>query len=488
LFAASPANALQEYMPFYFLYLAGYLERHGLKVRIANPHLASDEANAEAILAQIGEVRPRWVGLAAFVTDYDCVLSLAHAIKARFDVPIVVGNAHPSVSPEDFLFEGAPFDLVVRGEGELTLTEVLESYVPGADNRGITGIAYRQGEEIVVTESRELIDLSRVGPPAYHLIDVAWYTRPTTRIIRRLVTSAAVVFTGRGCPFRCGFCAANTVWKANRASREAPVVRKRPVQDVIEELRELQDIYGFDFFYILDDTFGVSKGDIEEFCDAYVRSGLRMLWAAETRVNRISDPEIVRILRDAGCIQLDFGVETGSPCMLEVIGKGITVDQTVRAFDLCRRGGIRTFANILVNLPGETEEDLRLTQELLERIRPTVVSVGVTQPYPGTRFYERYCEPIAREDYGELSRLQPGERFRMAAHDKNLYLLLMEWLFRYRVIAPFDRSLVSAPGRYWRVLLQSKHRWGYLAKLARELVRAPAAWAWRRIRVAMERG
>jgi radical SAM superfamily enzyme YgiQ (UPF0313 family) len=475
-------------MPFYFLYLAGFLERRGFQTVIADPHLATDEANTEAILARIAAEKPTWVGLAAFVTDYDHVIALATAIKQRFDVFIVVGNAHPSVSPEDFLYDGAPFDLVVRGEGELTLAEALMSYIPGVDNSAIRGIAYRDDSGIVITPPRELIELSEVGPPAYHLIDTAWYARPTKWVIRRLVASAAVIYTGRGCPFRCGFCAANAVWKANAATPQVPVVRKRPMADVMEELRQLQDVYGFDFFYILDDTFGVRKGDIEEFCSAYKASGLRMLWAAETRVSRITDAEIVRTLRDAGCIQLDFGVETGSPRMLEVIDKGTTVAQTAQAFRLCREGGIRTFANILVNLPGETMDDLKLTRELLEGIKPTVISVGVTQPYPGTRFYDDFCEPIPREDYAELSRLRPSERFRMAAHDKDLYVLLMEWLLKFRVISAFDRSFVTAPGVYWRTLAASKHRWSYAGKLVREIVRAPASWALQRIRLARERG
>lgn len=477
LFAVSPTNARQEYMPFYFLYLAGYLEEQGRRVSIADPHEESWDANVAAILAAIDRDRPRMVGLAAFVTDYDAIVRLAAAIKAHVDVPIVVGNAHPSVNPHDFLYDGAPFDLVVRGEGELTLLEILDTPDPFAAPDGIAGIAFRRGDEVVLTERRELMDLAQAGMPAYHLIDPSYYARPTKWVIRRLPASAAVVYTGRGCPFRCGFCAANTVWSANRATTAHPVVRKRPLDKVIAELRELQDRWGFDFFYILDDTFGVRSSDIHEFCEAYRASGLRMLWGAETRVNRIDSPEVVAELRAAGCIQLDFGVETGSPRLLEIVRKQTTLDEARRAFRLCREGGLRTFANILLNLPTETEEDLELTDRLLAEMRPTVVSVGVTQPYPGTPFCETYVGSVDRSEYGDLNRLCPPEKFRLAAHGLDLTALLYRWWFRWGIVAPFDGSMFSVPARYWGVVLRSRRRLSYLKLFARELLVAPARWA-----------
>lgn len=482
LFAVSPSNAREYFMPFYFLYLAGYLERQGLSAAISDPHEVTEEENVARIIADIRYHRPRWVGLAAFVTDYDTIVRLAERVKEETGVPVVVGNAHPSVNPSDFLYEGSPFDLVVRGEGELTIAQVLREWDPDGDNAHIDGIAYRRGGEEVVTERRELMDLTDLGMPAYHLIDIEWYAKPTKWVIRRLPASSAVIYTGRGCPYRCGFCAANTVWSANATAPGRPVVRHRPLAAVMAELALLQDEYGFDFFYILDDTFGARRGDIIDFCEAYRASGLRMRWAAETRVSAIKDAETVEALRKAGCIQLDFGLESGSPAMLEVVRKGTTVGQAKLAFRLCRDAGIRTFANVLVNLPGETEEDLRLTRELLDAIRPTFTSVGVTQPYPGTAFYRDHCRSISRHEYHKLSRLLPDEEFRMAAHDLDLRKLLYDWLFRYQVYTPLDRSMFQAAPEYWGRLWRSRRRWAYLRAFAVELVRSPIAYVVQRLR------
>jgi radical SAM superfamily enzyme YgiQ (UPF0313 family) len=468
LFVVSPTNAREPYMPFYYLYLAGYLEKHGFTVEISNPHELRFEDNVAIILRDVQRFQPRFVGLAAFVTDYDALVDLAGRIRQVYNGTILVGNAHASISPKDFLLENSPFDLVVRGEGELTVREILETYQSDGNNDHIKGIVYRQDSRIVQTPNRELMDLNECGMPAYHKIDMAWYAQPCKLIIRRLAMIGAVIYTGRGCPFQCTFCASNSVWQANDRVSGGPLIRKRPMSHVIEDLRILQDHYGFDFFYILDDTFGVAEQDIIDFCSAYRESGLTMLWGAETLVRRIQKENIVRLLKESGCIQLDFGVETGSERLLKVIKKRNSVEEIIRAFDLCRKHGIRTQANILLNLPTETDEDLASTMRLLKRIHPSNIVIGVTQPYPGTEIFRNLGRPIAREEYHQLSRLLPPEKFRLSSHRQDLHKLLFFWQLRYGIVTPVEISYFRTHWRYWRHLGHSPHRWRYLAYLVRD--------------------
>ncbi len=473
LLVVSSANARSVYMPFYFLYLAGYLEKHGFNVEIVNPHKKQVRDNIRYILDEIEAKKPRFIGLASFVTDFNLVEDLAGEIKKHSSATLLVGNAHPSVAPQDFLYEGSPFDIVVRGEGELTVRQLLEEYRQGQDPGNIPGIAYFKDGVVRITRNRELMDLAECGMPAYHKIDLRWYRQPTKFIIRRLATVGAVIYTGRGCPFNCSFCASNTVWKANERTPDNPLVRKRPLSMVMDELRMLQETYGFDFFYILDDTFGIKEDDITAFCKAYKESGLAMLWAAETRVNCIKNEAIVKLLRDSGCIQLDFGVETGSPKLLKVINKATAVEQTVRAFELCRKQGIRTFANILLNLPTEDEDDLALTHKLLGTIRPTYTSVGITQPYPGTDIYKRLKKPIPKEEYAKLDRIFPTEEYRFSNHKFNLERLLFSWLRKYGIITPFEKSLFRAGVKYWKKVFGSARRWSYVGYLVKEVILTP---------------
>mgnify|MGYP001173610835 CR=1 FL=1 len=205
---------------------------------------------------------------------------------------------------------------------------------------------------VVINKNRKLMSGEDWAMPAYHLIDMSWYSQPDKYLIRRLAAVTAGIYTGRGCPYKCNFCAANAVWHTNDKDTEndASFVRWRPMEKTMEDLSILQNKYGFDFFYIHDDTFGINPGQVRKFCEAYKASGLKMLWAAETRVTCIKDPEIVKLLRETGCIQLDFGVESGSPDMLKLIQKMITVPDILKAFDLCRKYGMRTYANMMVNL------------------------------------------------------------------------------------------------------------------------------------------
>lgn len=470
----SPANARSVHMPYYYLYLAGYMEKYGISVTIVDPHFKNQDENITYILNQVKTVKPKYVGLACFVTDYNLVYDLAVSIKSISDATLLTGNAHPSVAPQDFLYAGSPFDIVVRGEGEETVREIISSS-NSKPLSNINGIAYFDGASVVVTKNRKLIDLADCGKPAYHLLDMDWYRRPTKYIFRKLATISAVIYTGRGCPFDCSFCASNTVWRTNDRAGGS-YVRHRPLSAVMDELSLLQNKYGFDFFYILDDTFGIRESDIIKFCDEYKKSGLKMLWAAESRAPCIKTPEVVKLMKESGCIQLDFGVESGSQKMLDVINKKMKVAQTIHAFDLCHKFGIRTFANMLLNLPQEDEEDLMLSHQLLERICPTYISIGLTQPYPGTAIYKSLGITIDKEEYHLLDRLFPPEKFRMASHGINLQKLLYEWQIKYKVFCFFERSMISAGWPYWKKIVFSKSRNKYFWFLIKTFIGTPVIY------------
>lgn len=461
LLVVSPTNARSPHMPFYYLYLAGYIEEHGYKVKVADFKKKSMQENLDLIYREIKNTNPRFVGLAAFVTDFGVMCDLAKTIKKISDAVVIVGNAHPSTNPEDFIHPGSDFDIAVRGEGEETLEDILKFYKTPEDAHKIKGIAYLENGKAVNTPVRKFLEGDKWGKPAYHMFDMEFYARPSKYMIRTLYTSCAIIYTARGCPFKCGFCAANAVWNTNDRTG-TPIVRNRPMETVIEELRLLQDKYHFDFFYILDDTFGLRERDVHAFCDAYKKSGLKMLWAAETRVACIKNKEILETMMDAGCIQLDFGVETGAPHLLDTINKKISVEQIKNAFAFCRQTGMRSFANMLINLPGETEEDLDVTEELMDEIRPTYTSIGVTQPYPGTPFYTLAGFNIPKEEYYLLDREVPSDGLRMAKHDLNLRKKLFEWQFKYKVYSAFPNSTYWMNFRFWRQVFRSKRKMQYL--------------------------
>ena len=312
-----------------------------------------------------------------------------------------------------------------------------------------------------------------IGMPAYHLIDMDWYTTPTKYIIRRITTVAAGIFTGRGCPYKCNFCASNVVWHANSKTDANPFVRWRPLDHVMKDLEILQNQYGVDFFYVQDDTFGINEPHIRKFCEAYKKSGLKMLWGAQTRTACIRNDEIVTLLRDAGCIQLDFGVESGSDKVLKILKKLTTVKDAEVAFALCKKHGMRTYANMMFNLMGETEEDVQLNHKLMEKIKPTFTGVGVTQPYPGTEIYKKLGVKIDKKDYHLLDRAYPPEEFRIADHKLDLRELVFDAMKRYKVETFFETSVITGGFDYWKKILSSKHRFRYLYYISKTFFGAP---------------
>jgi len=490
----SPVNLLYRWMPLYYLYLAGYLEKFGFNISIVEPHYRiglsqlDDEKNVNFILNEVKEKNPKFIGFASFVTDYNVVLDLAKQVRKISSAITLIGNAQPSISPEDYIYEGSPFDIVVRGEGELTTKEILETVKSKDDFNTLSkieGVSFFDKNKInpdgkngcvVVNPNRGLIDMKELGMPAYHLINMKWYTEPSKYVVKRLTASAATIYISRGCPYKCTFCASNMVWHSNSKTKGGgSFVRFRPMEMVIEDLRILQDKYDVDFFYIQDDTFGIHEPHIHEFCDAYKKSGLKMLWCAQTRTPCIKKPEIVKKLRESGCIQLDFGIESGSPKILKDLKKIITVEDAHLAFDLCRQHGMRTYANMMINMPGETEEDLIMSQKLLERIKPTFIGFGVTQPYPGTALYNKVPK-IDKSEYHLLDRMFPPEKWRLAEHKLDLRETLEKHLLKYGIVTLFERHFFNAGFDYWKKIFTSKHRFRYIYYICRSLLGPPYAY------------
>jgi len=487
----SPVNLLYRWMPLYYLYLAGYLEKFGFKVCIVEPHFMiglnqlDNDKNVKFILNEVKEKNPKFIGFASFVTDYNVVLDLAKQVRKISNATTLIGNAQPSISPEDYIYDGSPFDICVRGEGELTTKAILESKGDLDSLYKIEGISFFDKNKIqsdgkkgsvVVNANRGLINMKELGMPAYHLIDMKWYTTPTKYVVKRLAASAATMYISRGCPYKCTFCASNMVWHSNsKAEDGGSYVRFRPMDMVIEDLSILQNKYDVDFFYIQDDTFGIHEPHIHEFCDAYKKSGLKMLWCAQTRTPCIKKPEIVKKLRDTGCIQLDFGIESGSPKILKDLKKLITVEDAHRAFDLCHQYGMRTYANMMINMPGETEEDLALSQKLLERIKPTWLGFGVTQPYPGTALNAKVPK-IDKKEYHLLDRMFPPEKWRLAEHKMDLRKTLEKYMLKYKIISLFEKSFFIAGFDYWKKIFTSKHRFKYIYYILRSLLGPPVGY------------
>jgi len=473
LFITSPSNARNPHPPYYFMYLAAYLRDKGLKVKILDPKGGDRPKDIEGHLNWVYEnYQPaRFVGLAAFHSDYPMVRRMGRIVKnVQPDTILLVGNAHSTINPEDFIHPGSPFDIAVLGEGEETCWEIADSLDRPVCNE-IKGVAFWYEDKIIKTGPRPSMDLVNLPMPAYDLIDMDWYLNPQKLIIRRIYTSMVCIFAGRGCPYNCDFCAANVIWKANTGK----VARLRPVENVIEEIDWLKNHYHIDFFYMFDDMFGMSKKWMREWFNAKYQildwDYKRVLpYACQTRADIITE-EMIKGLKETGCIQVDIGVETGTQTLLNRVNKGITIQQVRQAVALCQKHKLRYFFTMLLNLPGETTDDLLQTYSLLKELRPIGVIFGITTPYPGTKIYTDHCHPaLSKEEYSLLiaNRLDPIERFRMAEHRINLERLWDKWNRRFKATPMFERMWPFQP-LYWNAIWKSRRFWQYVLCWARDL-------------------
>lgn len=439
------------YPPYGLLSLASYLKRAtGLEAGILN--LTSSKDFEKDMLEALRERRPEYVGFSCFTSDFNDVMRLAAAVKKETGAKVMVGNAHASLFPEDFIYEGSPVDYAVIGEGEVSLAELALALSKGEDPGGIPGIAMLgPGGKFSRGPKRDLIPDLGVLPPLDHgLIDMAPYLSPFAKLFVGISLRTFLVHTSRGCPSVCEFCAANTIWKCNSGFS----VRSRPLEAVIAEIDTLKEKYGIQAFLIADDSFTINKKRVLEFCREIKSRGL--IWGCQARILQV-DEEMIVAMKEAGCVMLMFGVESGSDQVLARIRKGQTAEQIARTFGLCKKHGMKTLADIMCNHPGETEEDIRLTQRLLDRIRPDELSLSVMTPYPGTAIYDKYVHPrLEKAQYDLLKTRGPAvvKYFKLCLHDLPLQEVLNDYSARvYNFRLPTSVSLLGDSRYFKKVFL-----------------------------------
>lgn len=458
-----PTRAASTTVPSASLYLDAWLKKCQFASRIVDPKTTSPDALdatqlarvSARIIREVAELTPRFVGIPCCTAEYSHVIDLARRLRKEVGCRIVVGGVHPSLYPGDFFFDGSPIDFAVVGDGQEPLLEILSLDSASERCRAGRGVACDvESAEEARGAPASFQRWEEMPTPDYTQLDMRHYTRPQTNVIRNLVLSGIHVFTTMGCPYRCTFC-------GNRNHK----VTFRPIPLVLDELCMLRDKFKIDSFYVQDDTFLMKRARVFEFVAGLKDRKLDLLWALETRVN-LFDDEIAASLAGSGCLQVDFGVESGSIDALKRMKKGITLEQIARAFDTCRRHGLRTFATFMFNTPGETDAEVEQTLQLMARIKATRTGVGLTVPYPGTEIYETYVKPpIGKDAYqlfgGDTAILTVSDsRFRMATHSRNLETLRNVTSARFNGIRMMvDYTLQPA---YWRTTLQSARRFEYI--------------------------
>lgn len=383
-----------ECPPLSLLYLAGYLEKHGY------PDVKVIDADREQLSWHdlgnlLSRENPDIVGIGGASFILPALIKTAKI--ARESLPnclLVAGGFGPTTEPEKVLRKGGgAIDLVVINEGEETLFEIVKKREEGSkDFENIAGLAFLDnGGKFISTKPRGYImDLDSLPWPAFHLLSSDFSKYPGApfahnKKYREMERPVATVLASRGCPHRCSFC-----------SLSSKLWRKRDPEDVVKEIEFYKTKFGVRSLQIYDDEFvGMTPKQnewVEEICDEMIRKKLNLPWLVQGRCSPYVSLEILRKMREAGCRWIWFGVESGSQKILdESIQKDITVENVYRVFDLARQAGIKALMFIVVGFPGETPADIKLSADIIKKVKPDDVAIHILTPFPGSRV-RKYLE------------------------------------------------------------------------------------------------
>ncbi|MDI6726238.1 MAG: radical SAM protein, partial [Smithellaceae bacterium] len=353
-------------------YVAAACEAAGARVQIFDYIVT--KYSEEKLRAQLDEFNPEAAGVTSVTLNFLGAAEIISTVKRlRPGIVTMMGGPHVSFTAAEVLDAYPGIDIIVIGEGEATLQELLPVINERDKWEGVKGIAFRRDGRTMITPPRELIaNLDSIPLPARHLLPLSRY---------QALGYPISIITGRGCPYRCIFCVGQRM-VGNK-------VRLRSPARVVDEIEQILS-YGITRINVADDLFASKKARVLDVCTEIGRRGLRFDWSAFARVNTV-DRETLEAMREAGCDAVSFGVESGNQEMLDRIGKAITKDMVCLAVNLCKETGIIPHTSFIVGLPGETRETLAETKAFAKGLG-SLFGYHFLAPFPGTRVRDRVAD------------------------------------------------------------------------------------------------
>jgi anaerobic magnesium-protoporphyrin IX monomethyl ester cyclase len=386
--------------PLSLAYLAAALQEEGVEVRIMD-HLVS-KYSPEKLRRELDQFKPDIVGATCVTLNYPTASRIMRVCK-NYDPKIVtmLGGPHATFALKETLLKAPWIDLIVTGEGDRTLIELVRTIKKGGDYHSIPGIAFRSNGKVVKTEPRPLIeDLNELPLPARHLLPLSKY---------RALDAPCTVITSRGCPFKCIFCSGPRLFGRR--------VRFRKPELVLDEIEQINKVFGFTKINIVDDTFTLNERHAKAICEGIMKRNLKIEWNVFARADTVN-LEMLSLMREAGCEWLLYGAESGNPEILKTIKKGTTPDTIREGTRIATEAGIKVFNSFIFGLPGETPETARQTMDFaheLDEKYGAKYGFHILSPLPGTELYdnpEDYGLQILSHDWAKYDANRPITRTR----------------------------------------------------------------------------
>ncbi|MBF0169867.1 MAG: B12-binding domain-containing radical SAM protein [Nitrospinae bacterium] len=366
------------------LSMAACLEKEGFGVTSLPAHIL--RWSTEDIARHVAETKPDLFGLTVTTENRFDAFDVARAVKrVRPETTVVLGGPHCTATALDTLSHIPEVDMVVSGEGEVTVVELARAIEAGGratDLARIDGLSFRDGGRIVTNGLRgKLPDLNVLPMPARHLEDMAAYNF-FVDVPGRGKLPAANIMTSRGCPFDCNFCATPTNWGRK--------VRGVSPERVLEEIEHCMDRYGVQAIWFYDDTLNYNPKRLETICDLMIERKLNLSWFCEVRVDALERPLFDKMV-EAGLFHFGFGVESANERICrDIIGKKATLQQAIDVIDWANEAKITANPFFIFSHPTETWEEALQTLEFAESLRGRAqCSMAILHVYPSTELWDR---------------------------------------------------------------------------------------------------
>ena len=336
------------------------------------------------VLRKIQTLLPDLVGLSFLTTEVDKAKRLSYSIKkAMPGVMLCCGGIHTTLDTESVLRRFS-VDFCVVGEGERALLEICKRIEGNRSLDDVKGVWLLRDDQVIKNPRQDLMkDLDSLPFPARDLVnfDKIYMTFPGC-IKGKYIRSTAII-AGRGCNFSCNYCAANKLMGRK--------TRLRSPANVVDEIIYLQNTYGAKGILFQDSTLTANRKWAIALCEEIIRRNVRFVWSCNNRVDCV-DNELLHLMKQAGCIQVEYGIESGSPKILRILNKQITPQQAIDAVRMTESVGIRAGASFMLGNPDENITDLEMTFNLAKNLNASYTVFFFSIPYPGTELWE-----IARE-------------------------------------------------------------------------------------------
>lgn len=363
------------------------------------PHNPNFDANGNIILGfksyknMFLDFKPDYVMISCRSNEWGLVKEM---VKISYPTPVIVGGAHPTVVPEEVL---AYAKIIVRGEGEGTVEELLDKLESGRDITSIPNVWTKSGGKVWRNDVRPLIqDLDTLPTPLWQAFNRIHFYGSYIKDLFNDIECVGTFETSRGCPYACTYCCNYFIQKLYEG--KGKYHRRKSPKRVNEEIKNFKKIYpDCNFIYFVDDTFMVDKDWLVEFSQYYDKTPFVFMTRAE-----MATLEKIKIVADMGAKAVSIGIESGNEKFRkEVYNRQMSNTQIIQAFRNAKDCGLHTYSFNMVGAPYETPNDILSTINLNKRIKPDIAQFTTFYPLPGTKLFE-ICkkEGYLKEDYPEL--------------------------------------------------------------------------------------